>query len=206
MLDAAVDCVARYGLAKTSLSDIAREMGVAPSTVYRKVGTVENAVRLEMAREGHRMLARMPDVIAGIEGPRVITVFLTEVIEAGARHPMVAKIMSDEADWMGRVFTRTLDERLEDGAVFAVPFLASAMDSGHIRRQDPTALAHWLVRISTMCLLSPPPGDLQEALDLLLLPLLTPEPDVSRFSPPPRSSIRSAGGPLGPKPQTRRKK
>src|SRR5687768_13204394 len=101
VLDATVDCIARYGLAKTSLSDIAREMGVAPSTVYRKVGTVESAVRLVMAREGHRQLARIPELIAGIEGPRVITVFLAETIEATKRHPMVAKILHDESDWMG---------------------------------------------------------------------------------------------------------
>lgn len=115
VLDATVECVARYGLAKTSLSDIAREMGVAPSTVYRKVGTVENAVRLVMAREGHRQLARMPEVIAGVKGPRVITVFLAATITAAASHPMVAKILHDERDWMGRLATRTLDERLAGG-------------------------------------------------------------------------------------------
>src|SRR5687768_5373962 len=76
VLDATIECVARHGLSKTSLSDIARELGVAPSTVYRKVGSVDNAVQMVAAREGHRMLVRMPDVIAGIEGPRVITVFL----------------------------------------------------------------------------------------------------------------------------------
>lgn len=174
VLDATVDCITRFGLAKTSLSDIARELGVAPSTVYRKVGTVEAAVRLVMAREGHRQLARMPELIAGIEGPRVITVFLTETINATKRHPMVAKILNDEFDWMGRLATRTLDERLADGAAVAAPFLASAMDAGFVRRQDPIALANWIVRISTICLLSPPPGELLEALDQLLLPLLTP--------------------------------
>src|SRR5262249_25397385 len=162
--DATVECVTRYGLAKTSLSDIAREMGVAPSTVYRKVGTVENAVRLVMAREGHRMLERIPEVIEGIEGPRVITVFLSEVIEAAADHPIGAKVMRDETDWMGRLAPRTIDERLADGAEVAAPFLSAAMDAGYIRRQDPLALAHWIVRISTMCLLSPPPGDLCTAL------------------------------------------
>ena len=178
VLDATVECIARYGLAKTSLSDIARELGVAPSTVYRKVGTVENAVRLVMAREGHRQLERMPDVIKGIEGPRIITVFLAETITATANHPMVAKILNDETDWMGKLATRTLDERLADGAAAAVPFLASAMDAGFVRRQDPTALAHWLVRISTICLMSPPPGDLRQALDDLLLPMLTPVPET----------------------------
>ena len=174
VLDATVECIARYGLAKTSLSDIGREMGVAPSTVYRKVATVENAVRLVMAREGHRQLARIPELVAGIEGPRVITVFLAETITATANHPMVAKILNDESDWMGKLATRTLDERLADGAAVSAPFLASAMDAGFVRRQDPIALAHWLVRISTICLLSPPPGDLRQALDDLLLPMLTP--------------------------------
>src|SRR3954470_19885916 len=162
-LDATVECIARYGLSKTRLSDIAREMGVAPSTVYRKVGTVENAVRLVMAREGHRQLERMPEMIKGVQGPRIITVFLAETITATSNHPMVAKILNDESDWMGKLATRTLDERLADGAAVAAPFLASAMDAGFVRRQDPIALAHWLVRISTICLMSPPPGDLREA-------------------------------------------
>ena len=187
VLDATVDCIARYGLAKTSLSDIAREMGVVPSTVYRKVLTVENAVRLVMAREGHRQLARMPEVVAGVEGPRVITVFLAETITAALHHPMVAKILHDESDWMGRLATRTLDERLADGAAVAAPFLASAMDAGFVRRQDPMALAHWIVRISTICLLSPPPGDLRAALDALLLPMLTPTTAAPRRARTPRT-------------------
>src|SRR4051812_39176719 len=82
VLDATVECIARFGLAKTSLSDIAREMGVAPSTVYRKVGTVDRAAQLVMTREGHRQLARMPELIGGVKGPRVITVFLAETITA----------------------------------------------------------------------------------------------------------------------------
>lgn len=195
LLDATVDCIARYGLAKTSLSDIARELGVAPSTVYRKVATVENAVRLVMAREGHRQLARMPELVAGIEGPRVITVFLAETISAAATHPMIAKILHDESDWMGRLATRTLEERLADGAAVAAPFLASAMDAGFVRRQDPTALAHWLVRISTICLLSPPPGDLRAALDALLLPMLTPDPSGPAEPSDPRTTRRRRRAP-----------
>lgn len=172
VLDAAVECVSRHGLAKTSLSDIAREMGVAPSTVYRKVGSVENAVLLVVAREGHRLLERIPDVIAGIAGPRVITVFLAESIKQCAEHPMVAKILSDDADWVGRLATRRLDDLLEQAADVTTPLLAAAMAVGAIDRQEPLALAHWLVRIAMTCLLAPPPGDLLAALDALLLPTL----------------------------------
>jgi AcrR family transcriptional regulator len=174
VLDATVECVLRYGLAKTSLSDIARELGVAPSTVYRKVGTVENAVALVSAREGHRLIERMPEVIAGVEGPRIITVFLAESIQTSAQHPMVRKILRDEAEWVGRVMTRRIEDGLALSAEVAAPLLESAMAEGHIRRQDPVALAHWIARIGTISLFAPPPGDLLEALDALLLPVLAP--------------------------------
>ena len=175
VLDATVECVARHGLSKTSLSDIARELGVAPSTVYRKVGSVDNAVALVAAREGQRMLARMPEVIAGVEGPRMITVFLAECLETTRRHPMTDKILRDEVDLVGRIATRRIEESLLRSAEGTAPWLQAAMDAGQVRQQDPMALAHWIARISLVCLLAPPPGDLLAALDALLLPTLTPE-------------------------------
>src|SRR4051812_47094133 len=84
VLDATVECLSRHGISKTSLSDIAREMGVAPSTVYRKVGTVERAAALAAARDCHRTLDLMRTVIVEVEGPRTVTVFLAECIEASA--------------------------------------------------------------------------------------------------------------------------
>ncbi|MCV7385698.1 TetR/AcrR family transcriptional regulator [Mycolicibacter longobardus] len=174
LLDATVVCVARYGLSKTSVSDIAREMGVAPSTVYRNVRSVDNAVLLAIARDGRRLIDRIPEVVAGIDGPRVITVFLAESIRQCRAHPMVDKILRDEADWVGKLVTRKLDGILESGAEMAAPLLAAAMEVGVIRRQDPSALAHWTARLGFTCVLSPPPGDLNEALDALLLPALQP--------------------------------
>jgi AcrR family transcriptional regulator len=161
------------------LSDIAREMGVAPSTVYRKVGTVEHAAALVMAREGHRMLTRLPEIIEGIEGPRQITVFVAESIETCRRHPMMRKLLSD-TDWVGRLVTRDLDDAMERQAAVSAPLLKLAMKEGHIRRQDPVALAHWLARVSMICLFAPPPGDLVSALDALLLPALEPATGRSR--------------------------
>jgi AcrR family transcriptional regulator len=188
VLDATITCIVRHGLAKTSLSDIARELGVAPSTVYRKVGSVENAAALVSAREGHRLLQRMPEVVAGIEGPRAITVFLAESIVTTAEHPMVAKIMQDEVDWMGRVATQRLEATFAVSAAVAAPLLARAMDAGFVRRQDAVALAHWIARIGMVCLVAPPPGDLLEALDALLLPVL----DPALVPAPPATTKRGA--------------
>lgn len=176
VLDATEVCVVRHGLAKTSLSDIARELGVAPSTVYRKVGSVENAAMLVMAREGHRLMQALPDIIEGVEGPRAITVFLAAAIERIGGHPLAAKVLHDEIDWMGRLATARLEDLLADSAGRSRPLLEAAMAAGTIRRQDPELLAHWIARIGMSCLLAPPPGDLQAALDALLLPVLAPDP------------------------------
>lgn len=174
VLDATLECLSRHGLSKSSLSDIAREMGVAPSTVYRKVGSVENAALLVVARDAQRLFDRMPEVIAGIEGARAITAFLAAGIESFVNHPLVAKVLRDEIDWVGRMVTRHLDALVAQAAEISAPLLAAAMADGIVRQQDPLALAHWIVRIGMVSIIAPPPGDLRAALDALLLPALEP--------------------------------
>ena len=93
--------------------------------------------------------------------------------------------MQDEVDWIGRVATQRLEASLAVSAAVAAPLLAQAMDDGTSAEQDPVALAHWIARIGMVCLVAPPPGDLLEALDALLLPVL--DPDLAPTAPPTRS-------------------
>ena len=172
VLDAAARCLARHGISKTTLSDIAREMGVAPSTVYRKVGSVDNVTMLIFAREAQRFLERIPATISTATGPQAITALMTDAIETLANDPVAAKVLRDEGDWMGRMVTRQLDHLLAQGVEVAAPLLAATMAAGLIRSQDPERLAHWLLRIALAALVAPPPGDLRSALDDLLVPVL----------------------------------
>jgi AcrR family transcriptional regulator len=176
VLDAAAACLARHGISKTTLSDIAREMGVAPSTVYRKVGSVDNVTMLVFAREAQRWLGRMPATLTRAAGPRGITTLMADAITTLANHPVAAKVLRDEGDWMGRMVTRQLDHLLAQGVEVTAPLLTAAMAAGLVRQQDPQLLAHWMLRIALVVLVAPPPGDLQSALDDLLLPALAPAP------------------------------
>jgi len=54
------------------VQDIARELRVDRTTVYRQVGNVERIMRLLMARELHRLLEALPDSLLGLQGPAVI--------------------------------------------------------------------------------------------------------------------------------------
>ena len=176
VLDAAAVCLARHGISKTTLSDIAREMGVAPSTVYRKVGSVDNVTMLVFAREAQQFLERVPATLTNATGPATITTVMADAITTLAHHPVAAKILRDEGDWMGRMVTRQLDHLLAQGVEITAPLLTAAMAAGLVRRQDPRLLAHWMLRIALAALVAPPPGDLRTALDDLLLPVLTPAP------------------------------
>lgn len=175
VLDAAVECLSRRGISKTTLSDIAREMGVAPSTVYRKVGSVDNVALLVFAREADRFLRRVPALMAEANGPDAITGLMAEAVTTLAHNLVAAKVLRDEGDYVGRMVTRQLGPLLDQGVHVVAPFLASAMEARLIRRQDPVPLAHWLMRIALAALVAPPPGDLKASLDELLLPMLTPE-------------------------------
>jgi AcrR family transcriptional regulator len=174
VLDAAAQCLARHGISKTTLSDIAREMGVAPSTVYRKVGSVDNVTMLVFAREAQRFLGRIPATFTAATGPTAITTLMADAITTLASDPVAAKVLRDEGDWMGRMVTRQLDHLLAQGVEVTAPLLAAAMAAGLVRKQDPELLAHWMLRIALAALVAPPPGDLQSALDELLLPVLAP--------------------------------
>src|SRR3546814_21021192 len=77
-------------------------MGVAPSTVSRKVGSVDNVALLVLGREAHRLLETVPVLLAGAEGPDVIIRVMVAAIEAATEHPMSRKVLQDEGQWMGR--------------------------------------------------------------------------------------------------------
>jgi AcrR family transcriptional regulator len=173
VLDAAADCLARHGLTRTSLSDIAREMGVAPSTVYRKVGSVDNAALLVFAREAQRLAERMPTLLTEATGPESVTAVMAECVRTVSEHPVTVKVLRDEGEWLGRLVSRRLPAIIEQAVETAEPFVAAAIAAGLIRRQNASTLTHWLVRLMLVCVVSPPPGDLVDALNALVLPALT---------------------------------
>jgi AcrR family transcriptional regulator len=173
-LDAAATCFARHGVRRTSVQDVARELKVDRTTVYRQVGNVDRIVRLLMARELHRLLEVLPDSLLGLRGPAVIVDVLATVVAYGRNHPVLAKVLADEPELIGPFLVTEAPEMLDRIAELISPVLAAAMDAGEIARRDPDAVAQLLVRLCLSLLLAPPPGDVAEVLAELLVPALTP--------------------------------
>ncbi|MGH9276180.1 MAG: TetR/AcrR family transcriptional regulator [Acidimicrobiales bacterium] len=175
-LDAAVRCFARHGIGRTSVQDIARELKVDRTTVYRQVGNIEAIVRLLAGRELHRLLEDLPARLSGLRGPDAIVDLLTMVIESAQAHPVLRKVLADEPELIGPFIVAELPMMIDLMAAAATPLLQAAMDAGELARRDPERLAQMLVRLCLPLVLAPPPGDVTTVLAELLLPVLTPEP------------------------------
>lgn len=180
-LDAAARCFARHGVGRTTVQDVARELRVNRTTVYRQVGGTDQLLRLLLARDLHRLLATVPHELAkGRPGPEMLLQVFCGLITATREHPVVAKVLNDEPEVIGPILTGDLPDVLARIAPAVVPLLEAAMDDGVLARRDPHVVADWLVRIAVTVLLSPPPGDLEQFLGELLLPALSPKPRKER--------------------------
>ncbi|GAA0966485.1 hypothetical protein GCM10009550_68860 [Actinocorallia libanotica] len=173
-LDAAARCFSRYGVARTSVQDIARELGVNRTTVYRQVGNVEQATRLLVSRELHRILAALPARVAGLSGPQAAIELLVVVVEEALAHPVVHKMLTDERELLGALLADGIPQLFREIADRVAPLIALSVRAGIIAERDPEILADWLARIAVTVMVSPPRTPLRRFLEELLVPALTP--------------------------------
>jgi AcrR family transcriptional regulator len=174
VLDAAARCFARHGVGRTSVQDVARELGVNRTTVYRQVGNVDAMVRLLLARELHRLLTGLPTDLAGRTGPEAIVELMAAIIAFASAHPVLTKVRDDEPELIGPFVVTDLGELLERVTVGVAPLLRAAMDAGLLARRDPDVVAAWLARIALSLIAAPPPGPLEPFLAEIVEPVLRP--------------------------------
>ena len=160
-LDAAARCFARHGLRRTSVQDVARELGVDRTTVYRQVGTIAQQARLLAARELQRLVESIPGRASQPVGPDGVIEIMASVIDDLRAHPVLAKVLADDTDTVTLSTLADLPPLLERVAGGLAPLLALAMDSGTLARRDPSILAEWLIRLVVTLVLVPPLTDLR---------------------------------------------
>ena len=175
-LDATATCLARHGLARTSMTDVAKEMGVARSTLYRHFSSVEEAAWTLLAREAYRFFDAFGEIVNSGTGPQPVVALAAEFVRFATEHPVMARLLHEEPDFVGRVVTRHFGTLVDYAAAVVTPLVAVAMERGMIRRRDPAQLAQWMGRVVAVCILAPPPSGLDELLEEMLLPLLAKSP------------------------------
>lgn len=168
LIAAALTCVARWGLTKTTLDDVAREAGCSRATVYRLfpggkdtlVATVlESELRRMLDELGHRL-----DRATTVEDKLVHgVVFASTVL---TRHPALRFVLDNEPDQLlPHVAFDRFDDLLADVSAFATPHLAPELGGAAAARTG-----EWVARLVLSYALHP-----SEAFDV------TVEADARRF-------------------------
>lgn len=176
LIDATERAVSRYGILRTSMSDLAREMSVARTTLYRMIDSVEEAFVLVGTRTVYRFLDEMSvAMLSGAAWPDLCIDAVVRAVSTRFDNPAIRRVVEREPELLGQIFTgdaaRSAIRRL--GEVGA-PVLRTAMATGQLRAADPRVAAELLARTIIMLIICPPDGDLHETVAYMISPLFTP--------------------------------
>jgi AcrR family transcriptional regulator len=161
--DAALACVARWGVAKTTLEDVAREAGVGRATIYRVFrGGKAEVLRAMAAREVARFIGVVEREVsaAGDDLEDVVVAGVTAAARQLTDHEALAFLLAHEPDAvLPHVGLHRRGDAFECVRDFVDPHLARFLpDEEHRARA-----AEWLARVVLMYVFTPAQGvDLAE--------------------------------------------
>lgn len=172
VLDAAGECFERQGPTRTTMTDIAKRAGIARSTLYQRVNSVDQVGVLFLVRELHRFADdHLPP--GPIHGAADLGAFLATFVRWITVQPGFDRLR-EEADLVADLVAHQ-SAALDLVASMLTPGLSALMAAGLVRRHDPAMLAGWLTRLIVLLTLAPPPGDVGVVVAALVVPALEPE-------------------------------
>jgi AcrR family transcriptional regulator len=156
VIDAALRCIGRWGIAKTTLDDVAREASCSRATIYRLFpGGKEALLEATAALELHRFftgLGRRLDDAAGLEDMLVGGIVFAARSLAG--HQALQFVLAYEPEViLPRVAFHHADRVLAVVTEFTAPYLAR-----YVAPEEASRAAEWLARIVLSYTLSPAEG------------------------------------------------
>jgi AcrR family transcriptional regulator len=100
ILEAAYECIGRYGISKTTVEDVARAAGVSRATVYRYFpGGREQVVRDVISWEAGRFFERLAAAVSGAQDlAELVSEALLFAHRSIASHQVLQKVLDTEPE------------------------------------------------------------------------------------------------------------
>jgi AcrR family transcriptional regulator len=158
IVDAALRCVARWGLAKTTLDDVAREAGCGRATLYRLFpGGREALWDAVVAAEGQRFFAGLAEKALAEHGLEdVLVALVTEAARALMGHAALQYLLLHEPEAiLPHLAVYRGDGVLHTVSAVTAPLLAPWLGAGAANAETAPRSAEWLARMVISYLTSP---------------------------------------------------
>jgi AcrR family transcriptional regulator len=177
MLDATESCLERFGLAKTTIEDVAQAAELSRATVYRQFGNRDGLLLAVAARDAERtaseaelFLRRFDDVASWIvEG---MLFCLREI----PKRPVLSQFLAPQEIGAASRLILTSERMLDIGTEMLRPMFEPARREGLLQQDlELESLIEWVLRILMSYLAVPgPPSRTEEDLRRILRALILP--------------------------------
>ena len=185
LLEAAYACVARFGLAKTTVEDVVKESGVSRASLYRVFpGGKDELLREVVGWEMGRFFGALAEAVAGApDFASLVEEGLAFAHRAVGEHAVLQTILVTEPERLLPLMTTEQHRPLRFITAYLVPFLEREERAGRLRvGLDQVAAADFVARMLLSLIGSPGRWDLDDSSSVsrlvredLLVGVLTPE-------------------------------
>jgi AcrR family transcriptional regulator len=148
VLDAAASCYLRFGVAKTTVADIAHALGISRATLYRRFGSHEAIFLGLLTRESAAMAADAEMHLARVHDPleRILEGMMFSIEEIGRRPVHAAVFGGDSVAWAATQAIH-VEALRRIGEAGVRPLLESSIADGSVSERDMMDLVDWILRI-----------------------------------------------------------
>ena len=172
VLEGALVCIGRYGLARTTVDDVAAASGVSRATIYRHFpGGREQLVTDTVAWETGRFFARLGQAVAA--APDLCVLLEDALVFARrslAEHAVFQRVVQNEPERLLPLITVEANRILPMIGAFLVPFLERERDAARLRPgADLGQTADYLARMVLSCIGAPGVYDFDDPAEIRLL-------------------------------------
>ncbi len=134
VLAAAYECVARFGIAKTTVEDVVKVSGVSRATVYRVFpGGKDELLRGAVSWEMDRFFLRLAEeVVAAPDFASMVERGLTFAHSAVHQHEVLQKVLVTEPERILPLLTTEQERPLHYITAFLLPYLERERAAGRV--------------------------------------------------------------------------
>jgi AcrR family transcriptional regulator len=149
ILTAAELCMARLGVSRLSMTDVAAQAGVSRGAVYLHFADRRALVDAVLVRVAHRFVASSAD---SVRRRRTLTGQVAEAAVFIRQHlgdrVLTLRLPADEETLFATLLTTRMEGLVEEWIVFWLPYLAEAEIRGELRPGlEHRQAAEWIVRM-----------------------------------------------------------
>ena len=165
VLEAAYECIGRFGMGKTTIDDVAKVSGISRATIYRLFpGGKDQLLRETVGWEMTRFFVSLAEaVVSAPDFPSLVEEALVFAHRRVREHEVLQKVLVTEPDRLLPLMTVESERVVAAITNFVRPYLEAEDAAGRLRAGvDVDQSADWVARTTLSLIGSPGSNDLDD--------------------------------------------